>query len=675
MPVRRRLVAALFACGLLVPVGGSTAAPSPAPAGVAVLPFSGTPDVSPQSGIDFLGAAPAQLASISVKGSRSGVHGGRLSALPDDRGTAFAPRRPFVDGESVSVRATMRTGASGSAARPVIRSTFAVSATLSPASLRHAVREFPASSRARPAQAQPEPVQTFNSDPGLKPPQMKWSGTDPDPQEGDIFTDAERSPQQGPLVLDPSGGLLWFQPVQNATVFNVQVQHYQGQSVLTYWQGKLVNGIGQGQDLILNHSYELVKTVGAGNGYYADSHEFQITSRGTALITIYNPVHRDLRSVGGPKNGIVVDGIIQEVDIATGKVLWEWHALNHIALTNSYAGPPGAAPWDYFHINSIQELPGGKLLISARHTWAVYEIDKRTGKLLWTLGGKRSSFKMETGTNFKWQHDARLQPNGTLTVFDDGAGYTTNARQSRGLRIRLNFKKKLAVPVHAYDASPPQLALSRGSMQVLPDNDVFIGWGEAPAFSEFGRHGRQLFIGSFGPPFRAYRTYRFQWWGQPDTPPSISVSRPAPGAATVYASWNGATTVASWRVRAGLTATSQTVIGQFPRSSFETAMPVANDGPYFSVQALDQQGHVLTTSAVVTPSAVQALVVLTLPPRSALGCRLRRRDHRQGVRDHGPTLHLVANIDLIVALVGADPPEADKPSPGAELLLHELARE
>jgi hypothetical protein len=607
----RRLLAALLGGCLLALLGGSAAADRAgrdAPSGgadVTVVPFSGTPDVSPGTAIDLLGVSRSELGAIRVRGSRSGLHPGGLSVLPGGRGTAFVPDRPFTDGETVSIRAAVKGHASGLAAGPEVSSTFTVSAPLSPRVLRHAVREFPARAEAHPAQAQQQPVQTFNSLPGFEPPLMKWSGTDPDPQQGDIFTDAERSPRVGPLILDPYGGLVWFAPLQRGTAFNVQVQRYNGQSVLTYWQGTLVNGIGQGQDLILDHSYQLVKAVSAGNGYQADSHEFQITSRGTALITSYPAVRADLRSVGGPQNGTVIDGIIQEVDIASGKVLWQWHALGHVPVADSYAGRPGGGPWDYFHINSIQALPGGKLLVSARHTWAVYEIDKRTGKVVWRLGGKRSSFKMVYGTNFKWQHDARIQPNGTMTLFDDGAGYTTNARQSRGLRIRLNFKKMKAVPVRAYTANPPQLALSRGSMQVLPDNDVFIGWGEAPAFSEFGRQGRQLFIGSFTAPFRAYRAYRYQWWGEPGTPPAISVSPAAPGAATVYASWNGATTVASWRVLAGLTRTSLRAVAQFPKTSFETAMTVANPGPYFSVQALDQRGRVLKTSPVATPTAAK----------------------------------------------------------------------
>jgi hypothetical protein len=607
-----RLAAALLCGGLLALLAGTAAAElasragpvAPAP-GVEVLPFSGTPDVAPRSTIDFLGLSPSAVGSISVKGSRSGLHSGSLSALPDGRGAAFVPDHPFADGETVSLRAVEASLGSGHDAQRAIGSTFTTSAPLSPSSLRHAVRELPARSEAHAAQTQPYPVQTFASQPGLQPPRIAWSGTDPDPQMGDIVTDAERTPQQGPMILDPYGGLVWFQPLPTLTGFNVQVQRYGGQSVLTYWQGKLVNGIGQGQELILNHSYQLVKAVSAGNGYQSDSHEFQITSRGTALITIYDPVRADLRSVGGPRNGVVLDGIIQEVDIASGNVLWEWHALGHIPITDSYAGRPSSGPWDYFHVNSIQALPGGKLLVSARHTWAVYEIDKRSGNVVWILGGKRSSFKMEVGTNFKWQHDARLQPNGTLTLFDDGAGYTTNARQSRGLRIRLNFKKKKAVPVRSYTASPPQLALSRGSMQVLSDNDVFIGWGEAPAFSEFGRQGRQLFIGSFAAPFRTYRTYRFQWYGQPMTPPSIAVARPATGITAVYASWNGATTVYSWRILGGLTATALRTVGQFPKTSFETPMLVGDPGPYFAVQALDQAGHVLGTSALATPSAAR----------------------------------------------------------------------
>jgi hypothetical protein len=374
--------------------------------------------------------------------------------------------------------------------------------------------------------------------------------------------------------------------------------------VLTFWQGWVVPpGYGLGKDMILDHTYKTVATVSAGHGYSADLHEFQITPQGTALITIYAKVNADLRSIGGPRNGTLLDSIIQEVNIATGQVVWEWHAYGHVHLSESYGGKPGSKPWDFFHINSIQQLPNGNLLISARHMWAVYEIDKHTGRLPVVIGGKHSSFTMGPGTNFEWQHHAHLNGN-TLTVFDNGAGIgQISESQSRALRINLNFTTKRATLARAYTNSPALRGSSQGSVQDLPDGNTFVGWGNAPYFTEFDHSGRQVFSLHFGAPKQSYRGYRFQWWGQPDatqSPPAIAVSN---ASLTVYASWDGATTVASWQVLAGSTPSALQPVTQVAKTSFETAIPVSsNDGPYFAVEALDSGGHVLGTSATVEAS-------------------------------------------------------------------------
>ncbi len=288
------------------------------------------------------------------------------------------------------------------------------------------------------------------SEPWLHPPLVTVTGQDPDPGDGDIFVDTQNSIQAGPTILDPNGQLLWFQAQQ--PTFNLELQNYEGQSVLTYWTGQVLNGVGSGEDVLLNHNYQTVATVRAGNGYQADLHEFQITSRNTALIDAFAPLHADLRAVGGSASGTLLDSVIQEIDIATGEVLWQWRASQHVSPAASYAGTPGSTPYDFVHLNSIQGLPGGRVLISARHTWAVYEVDKRTGKILWTLGGKHSSFKMGPGTQFEWQHDAHMQPDGTITIFDNGSGFgPQHQSQSRALRIRLNFKTMRATLVRAYD--------------------------------------------------------------------------------------------------------------------------------------------------------------------------------------------------------------------------------
>lgn len=440
---------------------------------------------------------------------------------------------------------------------------------------------------------------SFRSEPTLHPPIIAMSGTNPDATgSGDIFTDAQNSVQAGPMIISPQGQLIWFSPLPNrGFAHDVAVQTYAGQTVLTYWQSS-----GGGEGVILGHNYQqIVPPVHAGNGYGTGDHEFQLTPQGTALIVANRNVPANLTSVKGPRNGMVQDDAVQEINVATGQVVWQWDADSHLRFTASYGEKPGTSPWDFTHVNSIQQLPGGKLLVSIRNTWAVYEISKRSGRILWTLGGKHSSFKMGPGTTFEWQHDARMQRDGTITVFDDGSdGIQNNERQSRALRIRLDFKHHRATLVHAYTNRPPLLSDSQGNVQVLPDGNTFVGWGEQPYFTEFSKSsGRQLFTVHFPAPLQSYRGYRFRWWGQPTTPPSVAASGTSSGT-TLYASWNGATNVAGWQVLAGPGPGLLLPVEQFPTSnSFETQMNVSSTGPYFAVQALDIRGQVLGTSATI----------------------------------------------------------------------------
>jgi hypothetical protein len=438
-------------------------------------------------------------------------------------------------------------------------------------------------------------TQSFRSAPALHPPTVFVSGRDPDPQEGDILTDTDNAVQPGAIILSPQGELLWFDPVLGGG-FDLKVQRYDGRSVLTFWQGS--GGVlGSAEDVILNHRYQTVAVVRAGTGYATDPHEFTITSRGTALISAYSVIPANLTSVGGPRDGELIDSAIQEIDIANGHVLWQWLASRHVPLTDSYAGKPSTGLYDFFHLNSIQQLPNGDLLVSSRHTWTVYEISKRTGAIVWQLGGKHSSFKFGPGAHFEWQHDARMQPDGTITLFDNGFGAgSQHEAQSRALRLRLNFKTHRATVVKAYTNHPPLLSVSEGDVQILPDGNVFVGWGSVPSFTEFSARGRQLFSLSFHGAIETYRAQRLNWWGQPTTAPAIAVGATHQGT-RIYASWNGATSVVSWRVLAGPSASRMTPIGDFSTTNFETEMAVRNTGPYFVVQALGNRRQLLGASA------------------------------------------------------------------------------
>jgi Arylsulfotransferase (ASST) len=460
-----------------------------------------------------------------------------------------------------------------------------------------------------PAPTRPKDVLAFRSRPDLNPPgvgvAVPASGA---VAPGYVFVAPKTGPgyegpvQNGPMIVDNAGHVVWFRPMRGGDVraMDFKVQQYRGEPVLTWYEG-VGTTYGRGEYVIADTSYREVRRVRAGNGYAGDHHEFLITAQDTALITIYSPVRWDLTSIGGPRNGIVLDGIAQEVDIATGEVLFEWHSLDHVGIGESYRAVPEAAggTFDYFHINSIDVDTDDNLLVSARTTFAVYKIDRRSGEILWRLGGKRSDFEMGPGTWVRYQHDARRQPDGTITVFDNGGVQKDDI--SYGLVLDLDEDEMMATLAREYGESEGNVAAVMGSMQVLPNGNAFLGWGSEPHFSEFGEDGELLFSAAFPPEPNSYRAFRFPWSGQPVDDPAVAAEPgPADGELTVYASWNGATEVAAWQAIAGPGPGRLEPVGPAAdRDGFETAITVRTTQPYVGVQARDDSGRVLGVSEAV----------------------------------------------------------------------------
>ena len=449
------------------------------------------------------------------------------------------------------------------------------------------------------------PTQHFHSRPDLRPPIVKIRVPARRTAPGYIFLAPKMAVAQvGPMIMDNRGQLVWFHPLKlTRGVTDFRAQRYRGKPVLTWWRGKVSNvGVGTGWYAIYDTSYRPVAEVRPGNGLIGDVHEFLLTSRDTALMTIYHRRHVDLTSIGGPKNGLIWDGIVQEVDIATGRVLFEWHSYPQIGVQESYSHPPDkqlgtkSFPYDYIHLNSIDEEPNGNLLVSGRNTHAVYEVSRRTGRVLWRLGGKRSDFRLGPGARFAWQHDARRQPDGTVTLFDNGAAPAVE-KLTRVLVLRLDDKHKRATLVHSYHHPKRLLSPFEGNAQFLPDGHVFVGWGGWPYVSELDRRGHVLFDAYFGhgknPGADAdtYRAYRFVWHGRPTEPPAIAVS-----GRTVYVSWNGATEVSRWQVLTGNANGDLRVVATARKKGFETAIPFHARGKFTAVQALDRKGRVLGVS-------------------------------------------------------------------------------
>jgi hypothetical protein len=446
----------------------------------------------------------------------------------------------------------------------------------------------------------------------LHPPTVTVTAQSPAVAPGDEFVAPYHGPgQAGLMILDPSGGLLWFKPMPIATeASNLQVQEYEGKPVLTWWQGHItVHGFGLGEDVIADETYTDIAHVRAGNGLRADLHEFQLTPQGTALITAYHPILCDLSSVGGPADGGVTDGVFQEIDLRTGLVMYEWTSVDHVAISESYehaSRSTAAEPFDFFHLNSINLDRDGSLLISGRNTWTVYKLDPRTGQIVWRLGGRHSSFEMGPGTGTAWQHDPRELADGAISVFDNGSSPRVHD-QSRAIVVSVNQQSRTATLLTQLTHTPPLVAESQGSVQALANGDWFVGWGQEPYFSEFGPEGTLLFDAHFPPHVESYRAFRFVWTGTPAHAPAFAFQPGGAAGATVYASWNGATLVASWSVLAGPSASSLTAVAQAPRGGFETAIPIpaATVGPYVAVQALGAAGQVLGTSAAVSQPGLE----------------------------------------------------------------------
>ncbi len=450
--------------------------------------------------------------------------------------------------------------------------------------------------------------------PTLHPPQIRIIKQSPSSQlaPGYIFTanflDLNEPPivgQSGPLILDRNLQPVWFQPVPEKVVAaNLSLQTYQGEPALAWWQGKVTNtgATESGEYVVVNQHYQTVARVKAKNGWVLTLHEIVIDGD-HAWVTANKNVPRDLSKYGGAYNGALIDSAVQEYNLKTGALERNWDALDHIPLSQSQASlPTNGFPWDAYHINSIQLTGDGKFLVSMRDTWAAYLVDIASSKIQWTLGGSNSSFKFGPGAGFEWQHDVSMENDSTVSVFDDhccrltGGGTSVDPTgPSRGLVLRLDQQTREATLAGQYGSHGDFRSEYMGDTQPQANGDVFVGWGSEPYFSEYDRDGKLLFEGELPGPNLSYRATLESWVGKPSTKP-LGAARTVDGKTFVYASWNGATEVASWRVLDRSGAAKPTVLASHAKAGFETAMPVSQASGSLQLQALDANGHVIGES-------------------------------------------------------------------------------
>jgi EmrB/QacA subfamily drug resistance transporter len=418
--------------------------------------------------------------------------------------------------------------------------------------------------------------------------------------------------QSGPLILDDKLQPVWFQPVPEKLVAsNLSLETYEGKPALAWWQG-VVTSTGStesGEDVVVNQHYQTVARIRGSDGWKLTLHAIDISGE-DIWVTANKNVAKNLSSYGGAYNGALIDSAVQEYNLKTGKLLRTWDALQHIPLGDSRATvPTNGFPWDAYHVNAIDLTSNGSFLVSMRNTWAAYMVNITTGRIEWTLGGRHSSFKFGRGAEFQWQHDVAMASDSTVTVFDDhccqltgGGTSVPPTGPSRGLVLELNQSTHVATLEAQYGNREGFKSEYMGDTEPLQNSNTFIGWGSAPYFTEYSPAGKLLLEAEFPGSDLSYRSMVEPWVGRPLTAPAGAV-RQTGGSTTVYASWNGATQVVSWRVLAGSGTGRLAVVKTTARSGFETAITVPRGYASFEVQALDAGGRVIGTSRPFSGSA------------------------------------------------------------------------
>ncbi|RVX72947.1 hypothetical protein B0A52_03300 [Exophiala mesophila] len=434
---------------------------------------------------------------------------------------------------------------------------------------------------------------------------------------------------RGPVILDPRGNLVWMGNGQFEQAMNLNVQKYKGQDYLTFWTKikKSRNAKHSKKSYVmLDSSYQVAyKIKPHGSGLKADSHEFRITPQGTALVIIYHKRQTDCTELGLGKSCWIQDGVFQEIDIETGKLIFEWRATDHVRMNDVFSSPcrkdgygtSKKDAFDFFHINSVDKMDNGDYIISARYLHAVACISGKTGEILWQLGGKNNKFQdLDTATDFAWQHHVTWQGNNTLSLFDNHANSVIHgpSQHSKGMIIRLDMDNMTASLIQKYVHPDKILNVSQGSVQIIPESgNVLVGFGNSPTYVEYTADGQVLCNMHYAPHIafelvdfglaKSYRVFKSPWVGRPKTVPDVKIKN-----GKAYVSWNGATEVTGWRLQTAktLAATDNefVTVQELQRDGFETSFSLDNTHDYVRIVALDAAKDAMASSvAVKTPGS------------------------------------------------------------------------
>ncbi|WP_196073308.1 arylsulfotransferase family protein [Nakamurella alba] len=611
----RRALGPILALALLAPLlpvvtaTAAGAAPIPtaasaAPGSAVAIPAAGSFTASPQTSISLRDLPAGALPTVSVTGSVSGPHIGKVTAHPDGTGATFTPATAFTKGETVTVSTDAQVAGAENGSYSF---TVASPGTHPGITAAGELNTGGATTGPRTQAGTQAIVSQYQTRPDLAAPAVQVNqnpqGTGVAP--GYLFATPQGTANSlpGVMMYDNAGALVWFHPVTDKIVGDAEVQNYLGQEVITWFEGTAPYGAGnyRGDYQIYNSAYQSIATVRMGNGYQADIHDMILTEDNTALLMAYNPVLCDNITVTGCKTGAtVLDGVIQEVDVATGAVLFEFHSLDHIPTSDTYyPNYLQSNLMDYIHFNSLDIDTDGNIIASARLTSALYKINRTTGDVIWIFGGKSTDFPtvvdddpevVATGiTGPDYPHDFRVRGTNQYSYFDNGVRrqIAVTSNTSRAAFVTLNPGTGTATYTESLRRANTYGPTQGKNQDVGSGLASLVGWGGLGIATEYNSAGTAIWDANIVGD-GTYRTVRQEWTGTPTEKPTVVVSARTGSNATLKVSWNGSTETTGWRVLSGSNPRALSVLGSTTsKSGFETTVTVTGAGRYLAIQAMD----------------------------------------------------------------------------------------
>lgn len=408
---------------------------------------------------------------IEVSGSLSGSHTGVFYRSDDNRTLVFLPSTPFSLGETVTVN--LKPGLktiTGKNVDPVSYSFFIKNSVI-------------------PAVAEntTAPVSSFsNRSTSLDFPALKVDTVN-NPYNGKIFIANKPAVNPSPygnflIIADNDGSII------KSKEFGTAESNFR---VLP--NGMLMTSENGGRHIILDTTLAPVDTFKAGNGYVADSHDFLLLPNGHAVLFANEVRKIDMSKIvtGGRSDASVIGAVVQELD-ASKNVIFQWNTFDYVPITNSYQDLT-AKSISYVHGNALDVDNDGNILFSLRYTSSILKINRKTGALMWTLGGKANDFTFihehdeNAPTYFSNQHNMTMLPDEHLLLFDNGDDHrnSQNKYYSRGVEYKLDEQAKTATMVWEFDHNKDIQTPSGGSVQRLPNGNTIIGWSRPPDLTTY----------------------------------------------------------------------------------------------------------------------------------------------------------------------------------------------